>query len=70
MEALQDPRNMVKVVLPEPQLPVMLHTSPASVLDDGAIANSRKFLGRLLSPDDGHWAMSPGKGANGTPTLR
>ena len=68
--ALQDPRTTVKVVLPESQSPAMDRSFPVTVLDDGAIVSGRMFLGRPLPPDEGHLAMSQGKGTNGTPTVR
>ena len=68
--ALQDPRTMVKVVLPEAQSPAMHHSFPVTVLDDGASVSGRVFLSRLLLPGGGHLAMSQGKGTNGTPTVR
>jgi len=66
----QGPRTMVKVVLPESQSPAMDGSFPVTVLDDGASVCGRMFLGRPLPPDDGHLAMSQGKGTNGTPTVR
>jgi hypothetical protein len=68
--APQDPRTMVKAVLPESQSPAMHHSFSVTVLDDGASVSGRVFLSRLLPPGGGHLAMSQGKGTNGTPTVR